>query len=213
MLVEDDYATLGHEICCGSLGDDALTPTKDNDMKMRHQVSQGKVLPLSMLATEQYTIYPYVRGAGYPGNTMAYVYDAMLEEDVMPQVLYESEYHDLEAVAEYFSKTYLFCVTSPVSMHLLGCIWFSNILSYRANIGIWFRKYVRGTGIPDQAITRTVDYAFAVHGWQTVWGFSPWNNIVSLGSRTGFRHIGTLPKFVRVRGKLMDIHVMRKENV
>lgn len=166
---------------------------------------------VSLLSLPSLQIVPYGRDAGFPDDTMYHFYKAIRDDKMLSRVFYEKPIQDIEAFIDYMQKAVIFLVVTRENPAIVGAVWFTNCTDYRGNVGIWYRRelwgeYGRGLSI------RIATYAFHTFGWSHIWGFTPWRAVVEHAKKTHFKHVATLPAFVRVGKKMRELHVICMEN-
>lgn len=165
----------------------------------------------SLLATPTLIIVPYARQSGFPPDTLYHLWKAMSDAKVLPLVFYEQPVDDLESFVAYMAKAILFLVVMRQPVEVVGAAWFTNVTSYRGNVGVWYRKELQGTygrGLSSRIAT----YVFHHYHWKHIWGMTPWRQAAQHGLKIGFKLIATLPDFVMVGTKMRDLYMIRLDN-
>lgn len=179
-------------------------------------MSTGDVRPatearlIELLTVSPYRIYPYLPGAGYPGDMLYGLYHAMQETKSLHRVLYESERLDLETVLEYFSHACVFLILDYTGA-VKGGVWFSNLKAYQGNIGVWYHPALQGD-VGRQCTDHVCQYAFEMYHWRFIWGGTPWRQAAQHGLKIGFVWLATLPDALYLNGKWLPLYILRREN-
>ena len=166
----------------------------------------------SLLTTKTLSVVPYGRGEGYPPETLYHAWKAMADAKALDHVFYEMPIRDLEAFCAYMSNAVLFLVVTREAPQVVGLVWFTGVTPYKGSIGIWYRKELWGD-YSRMLTSRVGTYVFHVFGWEAIWGFTPWRAAVQHGLKIGYKAVATLPQFVQVGTKVMDLHVVRLDNM
>lgn len=159
--------------------------------------------------TDQYRIFPYARGAGYPPDLMYVVYKAM--EPDLERIFYDMEHRDLEGVLAYFANAVLYIIADPGLSKVLGCLWFTDVKPYKGNVGVWYAQEARGS-LAVQASTAICDFVMEQYGWRDIFGFTPWKDAVRHACECGFSLEKTFENMVCLRGQLWKpLYVVRRK--
>jgi len=154
-------------------------------------------------------LVPYVRGNSDP-TLMAKLWCMMYEENALDRVFYqpmrEDEQRDIEMLIKHMEAALLFCVVQ--GQELVGAVWFTNIWPWRADISLCYRKMLHGP-VAARVTKRLCMALFLYHGWEHIWGVTPWRSALAHGLSIGFTYQATLPKFIQRGTRWLPMHIAR----
>lgn len=167
---------------------------------------------LTTLLTGQHVrLWPYVSG-GFARDMLYRVWQAIEAERGWPRLFWwqavpDAQKGDLAAFAAYLIEDKVpLLVQARATGDLVGLVWFSDSLrDLRTNGSIWYAR--TAWGAPAAEATRLATaYAHAALGFPQVWGVTPWKAALAHVQRCGFRHVATLPRYVRIHGTPMPLY-------
>lgn len=163
----------------------------------------------TLLEGTGYRIWPYARGL-FRGDALHLLWQAMAEEEALGRVFYEAEHTDLETLINYFDTRSCLLFLVVDGTNLMGAVWFTDVRTYRASIGIFYRKAFQGPRARE-ATDKACRFCADVYHWPQIIGLTPWRAAVRHGQAIGFRLLATLPGFVAIRGKAMPLYIVRRQ--
>lgn len=120
---------------------------------------------------------------------------------------------DVQDFIQYFAspERMLFHVEQRDSREMAGIFWLDDIiLGHRATVNLFFRPGSRGR-IAFEAGRIFRDFCCEQLGFLQLWGVTPWKHSVAMGRWLGMKPVAVLPRFARINGELLDVHVIRYE--
>jgi hypothetical protein len=173
--------------------------------------------PAALLSGEEVFLVPYVRGA-YGRDTLYWVWSMVEAEGTTASLFYTQacadarERGDLVEFVRYFSdpSRSLLTVVRRSDYLPIGLVWFDHVAGQTHGlIGIWYKR--KTTRLAREGTRLATRYAFAVLGFASLMGWTPWKTALRHGLACGWEKIATIPAMISIAGTPHDVYVVRKE--
>lgn len=169
-----------------------------------------------LLTGDLVRLWPYASAAPFPRDLLYRVWHMIEAERGWHKLFWwqpgpAAQRGDLTTFARYMQDKIPLLVEDRATGKLCGLIYFDEALAgLRANISIWFAKAAWGATATEAGAIAT-RYAHACLGFPTLWGVTPWKAAARYAVRCGYRHVATLPAYVRINGKPMPMYYTSHE--